>query len=98
MTRKTDPLVQSSLREAFVVAGIWFSAAVWSISVSYSMGYHRKAEDLKLVLGFPDWVFWGIVVPWSTCTIVSITFGLLFVRDGELGKDVEDADDLGLGG
>jgi hypothetical protein len=29
---------------------------------------------------------------------VSIVFGLIFVRDGDLGKDIEDADDLGLGG
>ena len=98
MTRKTDPLVHSSFREALLVAGIWLAAAVWSISVSYKMGYHRSVDDLKLVLGFPDWVFWGVVVPWSACTVVSIVFGLIFVRDGDLGQELEDTDDLGLGG
>ncbi len=98
MTRKTDPLVHSSIREAILVTGIWLAAAIWSISVCYTMGYHRAADDLKLVLGFPDWIFWGVVIPWTTCTIVSIVFGLIFVRDGDLGKDIEDADDLGLGG
>jgi hypothetical protein len=98
MTRKTDPLVHSSIREAILVTGIWLAAAIWSISVCYAMGYHRAADDLKLVLGFPDWIFWGVVIPWTTCTVVSIVFGLIFVRDGDLGKDIEDADDLGLGG
>ncbi|MFN9719747.1 MAG: DUF997 family protein [Planctomycetota bacterium] len=98
MTQKADPLVQSSLREALIVSSLWLGAAIWSIGTCYSMGYHRKAEDLRLVLGFPDWIFWGIVIPWTTCTIISIGFGLLFVRDGDLGQDVEDADDLGLGG
>lgn len=98
MSRNTDPLVHSAFREALLVVGIWLAAGVWSISVCYRMGYHRRIEDLKLVLGFPDWVFWGIVVPWVTCTLVSIVFGAIFVRDGDLGQDLEDTDDLGLGG
>jgi hypothetical protein len=93
-----DPLVHSSLREALIVSSIWFAAMVWSITVCWTMGYGRTKDELKLVFGFPDWIFWGIVVPWLTCTIVSWIFGAWFVRDGELGKDVEDADELGLGG
>jgi hypothetical protein len=38
------------------------------------------------------------VIPWTTCTVVSIAFGLIFIRDGDLGQDLENADDLGLGG
>ncbi|MFO0976046.1 MAG: DUF997 family protein [Planctomycetaceae bacterium] len=93
-----DRLVRSSLREALIVAGIWLMAMVWSVTVCWTMGYGRKADQLKLVLGFPDWVFWGILVPWLACTVVSWIFGAWCVRDGELGKDVDDADELGLGG
>ncbi len=98
MTRKTDPLVHSAIREALLVTGIWLAAATWSLTVCYQMGYHRDVKDLRLVLGFPDWIFWGIVVPWTTCTVASILFGLMFVNDGDLGKDLENTDDLGLGG
>ncbi len=97
-TADIDPLVHSSLREAMIVSSIWFSAMVWSITVCWTMGYGRTKDGLKLVFGFPDWIFWGIVVPWLTCTAVSWIFGAWFVRDGELGRDVEDADELGLGG
>ena len=93
-----DPLVHSSFREALLVGGIWFVAMIWSISVCYFTGYDRQDGDLKLVLGFPDWVFWGIVVPWITCTVVSCVFGAVYVSDGNLGADLEDTDDLGLGG
>lgn len=96
--RSIDPLVHSSFREALLVSGIWLGAMIWSLSVCYLMGYDRPAADLKLVLGFPDWVFWGIVVPWLTCTVVSCIFGALFVRDGDLGIDLEETDELGLGG
>jgi hypothetical protein len=94
----TDPLVRSSIREALMVTAIWLIAGTWSISVCYLMGYNRSVESLKLVLGFPDWIFWGIVIPWTTCTVASILFGLIFIRDGDLGQDLENADDLGLGG
>lgn len=95
---ETDPLVRSSLREALIVSGIWFTAMTWSVSVCWSMGYGRDIRDLQLVFGFPDWIFWGIVVPWVTCAVVSWIFGAWFIHDGELGADMEDADDLGLGG
>ncbi len=97
-SRSIDPLVHSSFLEAMLVSGIWLSAMIWSISVCYLMGYNRPPGELTLVLGFPDWVFWGIVVPWLTCTVVSCVFAVLFVRDGDLGTDLDDTDDLGLGG
>lgn len=94
----TDPLVRSSLREALIVTLIWLAALGWSVGVSAWMGYDRRAEDLKLIWGFPDWIFWGVVIPWLTCAVVSWLFGAFFVRDGELGQDLGDTDDLGLGG
>ncbi|MEN9555964.1 MAG: hypothetical protein RLZZ232_2250 [Planctomycetota bacterium] len=94
----TDPLVRSSLREALIVTLIWLAALGWSVGVSASMGYDRRPEDLKLIWGFPDWIFWGVVIPWLTCAVVSWLFGAFFVRDGELGQDLGDTDDLGLGG
>ncbi len=98
MTRQQDPVVSSSFREAIVVIGIWLTAMTWTISVCYSMGYNRPVKDLKFVFGFPDWVFWGIVIPWCTCTVVSCLFSALLFRDDALGEDVENTDDLGLGG
>jgi hypothetical protein len=95
---RLDPLVRSAFREAVVVSLIWLSAMVWSVGVSWWLGYGRSEQELRLVLGFPEWVFWGIVVPWVSCAGISWLFAVWFVRDGELGEDLEDADDLGLGG
>ena len=97
-TRKTDPLLHACFREAMLVSGIWLVAMTWSILVCYQMGYNRPAGSLKIVLGFPDWIFWGIVVPWITCAVISCVFGVVFVRDGDLGTDLEETDELGLGG
>lgn len=95
---QTDPLVRSSWREAIIVTAIWAVTMLWVVGVSTSLGYSSRPDTPKLVLGFPEWVFWGIVTPWITCTVVSIWFGAFFVRDGELGQDLQDTDDLGIGG
>ena len=51
------------------------------------------------VLGFPDWVFWGILAPWSACVVFSFWFGATFMRDEDLGEELpEQEDELGLGG
>ena len=94
----SSTLVRSALREAVLVGIVWLIAAIWSLSVCYLYGYQRPAAAITLVLGFPDWVFWGIVVPWVTCAVASCLFGAFFVRDGVLGDEVIEDDDLGLGG
>ena len=99
MSSHTDPVVRSGRREALVVVGIWLTALVYSLTTCYRLGFNRPVSDLKLVYGFPEWVFWGIVVPWITCVLLSWIFGLMFIRDHHLGEDLEDNDDeLGLGG
>ena len=47
----------------------------------------RDAATLTYVLGFPDWVFWGIVVPWMTCTLLSFVLSGYVITDEELGDE-----------
>ena len=49
-----------------------------------NFGYGRKPESLTFVLGFPDWVFWGLILPWGVCTIISSLFAFWFMVDEEL--------------
>ena len=99
MSDNTDPAVRSGRREALMVVGIWLTAATYSVTTCYRMGYNRPIEDLKLIWGFPDWTFWGVVVPWVTCVAISWVFGVMFVRDTHLGEELpESTDELGLGG
>ncbi len=99
MSSKIDPVVRTARREALIVVGMWLVAMVYSIGTCYRLGYNRPVSDLKLVYGFPEWVFWGILVPWVTCTVLSWVFGVLFIRDGHLGEELDDdGDELGLGG
>ena len=84
--RREDPVLTSSRREALLVLTIWLVACVSTIGISYRMGYHRDAATLTYVLGFPDWIFWGIVVPWSICTCLCFVVPRFVITDEDLGE------------
>ena len=79
--------LNSSRREAFISFGIWLGACVYSIGVCYRWGYGRDAATLTYVLGFPDWVFWGVVAPWSVCTALCFVMAYFVIQDEDLGEE-----------
>lgn len=92
MTRPAaDPVLASARREAIAVFVIWLAAMAYTITYCYRHGYGRRLEDLTYVLGFPDWVFWGVVAPWLVCVAVSYAFAFWFMTDQELGEDPDEA-------
>jgi hypothetical protein len=94
-----DPVLKSATREALSVLAIWLAALGYVVPYCYINGYNRDLADLKFVLGFPDWIFWGVVVPWCVCILLSIWFGATLIRDQDLGEELpEQEDELGLGG
>ena len=92
-------LLRHARREAVIVLAVWSLALVWAVGYCYLRGYRhdkdsivvrwklaelRTAEDLKLLAGFPDWVFVGIVLPWLLCTSFTLAF-CFFMTDDDLG-------------
>jgi hypothetical protein len=84
-----DPLVRSTRREALIVLVIVIGAMAWTIGYCSQHAYDRPAEDIQIVLGFPDWIVWGILVPWGVCSVLSIAFAFGVMSDDPLGEAVE---------
>jgi hypothetical protein len=98
--RPEDPVLVSARREAIIAFATWAIALAYSVTYCAYNGYGRKIEDLKYIWGFPDWVFWGVVVPWAVCIAFSWIFASIWMRDEDLGEDppgADGADELGLG-
>jgi hypothetical protein len=94
-----DPVLRSSRREAIAVFITWLGALAYTVTYCALYGYGRPAEDLKFVtlfwgIAFPDWVFWGIIAPWSVCFLISYWFSYVFMTDEELGEELEESDDV----
>ena len=96
-----DPVLTSARREATIVFTTWIIATVYCVGYCAKYAYGRSIVDLKYVWGFPDWVFYGIVVPWGACIAFSWIFASIWMRDEDLGEDppgTETADEFGQGG
>jgi hypothetical protein len=87
---REDPVVRSGRREALWTLALWLTATIYSVTYCTLWGYGRPIESLSFVLWFPDWVFWGIVVPWGACTAISIYIALYVIEDDPLAS-AEDA-------
>ena len=84
-----DVVVRAARREAVMALGMWLVAMLYTVTYCYLRGYGRSVESLTFVLWFPDWVFWGIVVPWLICTLVSVVFALRIMGNEPLGEEVD---------
>jgi hypothetical protein len=85
--RAEDPVLISARREAVIVFATWGIATAYCLIYCGRYAYGRSIDDLNYVAGFPDWVFWGIVVPWSVCILFSWVFAAVWMRDEDLGED-----------
>lgn len=96
---------RNARREMRFVVVLWFLAFSWTLGYCYLRGYQhppdawvvtsglatpRTKENLKLVMGLPDWVAYGILAPWLTCSVITVWFGLYGMRDDDLGIDQEE--------
>lgn len=94
---REHPLLKSARREALVVLIVWALTTTYCVTYCTWYGYAiparlagsgtatgRDPATLTFVLGFPDWIFWGIVLPWGVCTIVSTIFAFGFMSDADL--------------
>lgn len=45
--------------------------------------HDRTAESLTTPfgLGVPDWAFWGLLVPWLACTVITLWVCLVWMKD-----------------
>lgn len=95
-------LIRNARREAWIVFWVWAAALLWTVGWYHLFGsQHDEASfavrlglaeagrvvQPKLVLGFPDWVFWGIILPWLACSVFTVWFGMKGVADADLGAE-----------
>lgn len=91
MTSHELPAVRHARQETWWTLAAWLVALVYTIGYCARYGYGRDLADLTFVWGVPDWVFWGIFVPWGVSTLFSIWFAFGRMRRDDLGVEQDDA-------
>ena len=75
-----EPSYRRPLKEAVVALMLWFGAGVWVISVSYWLGSGRPVFSIG---GIPNWVLWGVLLPWVTLFVIHSWYSLFFLQAGD---------------
>lgn len=57
--------------------------------------YNRDPGTMTMPLGIPDWVFYGIVIPWGGCVLISVFYCLFVFVEEDLGDDEDDEQPAG---
>jgi hypothetical protein len=98
-------LFRNARREALVVLAVWGLALLWVLGYCYLRGYQhaedslvvrlglaepRQPDEFEALAGFPEWVLFGIVLPWLACSAFTVWFGVFGMSDDDLGADKEE--------
>ena len=71
------------------LTGFGILAIVYTVAYCSLAGFDRPLDTVSFILGFPDWVFWGVIAPWGACTLVSCYFSYVLMQDHDL--EIESA-------
>ena len=85
-------MLRGARREALAALSVFAAALTYTVVYCTRHGYDRPVESLTFVLGFPDWVFWGILVPWGVCTALSCVMSFAVMADHDLEEAAAPSD------
>lgn len=99
---KSATLFRNACREVWVCLVLFALALTWTVGYCYLFGHDHppeswvvrnglaapaSADDLRVVLGLPGWVFWGIFVPWVLCVAFTMLYSSFGMSDDDLGAE-----------
>jgi hypothetical protein len=83
---------RQSRKEFLVMVAAWAVFATWTIIYVGRNSSSEPGEPLRLVLGMPDWVVFGILIPWGFGLAFTMWFSLCFMRDTDLESISEEGE------
>jgi len=88
---RLDPVFRNARREAIVLLAIFAISLIYTVLVSYFLGYDRDPSEIVTYLGIPDWVLWSVFLPWTVCVGVTVWFTFFYMVDDPLEESTPDA-------
>lgn len=83
-SEELDPAYRRAVREAVVITVVFVCALAYTILYCWFTGYDRDPATITLYAGIPDWVFWGVFVPWTIGVLVTVWFCFFFTTEDDL--------------
>jgi hypothetical protein len=82
---------RQSRKEFYFMVAAWCVFAIWTISYVGLKGGHQEGATLQLMWGMPEWVVFGILLPWVFALGLTVWFALRFMKDTDLDPNAGDS-------
>ncbi|MGE5485837.1 MAG: YhdT family protein [Ignavibacteriales bacterium] len=94
-----DPRYKIGLKQAAIVGAVYVVYCLGAILLAFPMSIFRpKDMAIKFIMGFPDWVFWSIIV-WPVIMCIALIAVVLFAfKPVDLGPLDQPASGKGVQG
>ncbi len=73
------------------MVGAWGFFAVWTLVSVSRKGTAEPGAPLELIWGMPEWVVFGILIPWALGLALTVWFALRFMKDTDLEATQENS-------
>ncbi|HHW27641.1 MAG TPA: YhdT family protein [Firmicutes bacterium] len=91
-----DPRYKIGLKQALIVAAIYVLYCLGAIAIAFPLTIFRpETKPMTFVAGFPDWVFWSIIV-WPIF-IVALLVWVVATKFEQVDLGPLDRPDFGKG-
>lgn len=84
-----DPVFTNSYREAVVIIVLFVLFMFWTVGISFWLGVREDVSDVEaisLVWGMPQWVFYGVFLPWMLVNVISVWFCFGLMKTDDLSE------------
>ena len=81
-----DPVYLNARRESKFILIAWAAFGIWVVGFCMLKGYDVDPDQMKVVMGMPSWVFWGIALPWFLAALLTVWFSLFYMKDDPPGR------------
>jgi len=79
-----DPRYKQCNKEALVTVGIFIANIILIGVIPMLIGYNVPGDQVNIILGFPDWFFYGCIVGLIALSLLIILVVKIFFKDMDL--------------
>jgi len=86
-----DPRYKIGAKQALIAGIIYIIYCVGAVAIAFPLTFWRPADmPMKLVCGFPDWVFYSIILWPAIIVVATVLVVVFYFKEVPLGKLEEE--------
>ncbi|MEC5423316.1 YhdT family protein [Virgibacillus sp. C22-A2] len=87
---KEDKRFKQCNKEVLYTIGLFIFNIILVFGLAFSFGYNVEASEIKLIAGFPEWYFYGVIIATALLCVSTYIMVKLLFKDMSLDAYIEE--------